>query len=629
MDSVISQIKNDPIETINSLSESKLDQIIKYTCHKYYDEESPIISDEIFDIMFNKMKEINPNYTHLEKTKDNSKLPIWMGSMNKIKPDTDDILKWKKKYSGPYLISDKLDGISALFENKKDTQKLYTRTGNDISHIIPYLNLPNISDSILIRGELVIDKSDFKLFEDKFADERHVVSGIVNCKNHDDEIITHLKFIAYQVINFEDNFTPHQEIEYLKNIGLETVSCKLLDDICNHTLSVILSESREKSKYLIDGIIIMDNKYYPLITSGNPKHAFAFKMIFDDQKAESIVTDVIWQPSKYGYLKPRIRIEPVLLKSDSSKKGIKIEYLTGKNARYIINNKIGIGSIIELVRGGDVIPEVTKVLKSSEPKMPDCKYHWNETQVEIILDEKDESKEVKIKRIHSFFAALSIKGVSIGIYTKLYDNGYDNVKKILNITVDKLMEIETIKEKSANNIYNEIQKCKTQMTLINLMIGCGVFGRGFGKSRLQSILITYPYIREMFAQLTTDKLLEKITDLSGFNTKTAKQFVNNFEQFNNFIIKNNLTIISQDLSVKDDTHTTGIFKDKTILFTGFKDKELTSFIENNGGKVVGNLVKNLNILIAKDLTKSSNKLTQSKEKGITIYSLEQFNQKYR
>ena len=89
----------------------------------------------------------------------------------------------------------------------------------------------------------------------------------------------------------------------------------------------------------------------------NPDHAFAFKMMLSEQVAEAKVVDVIWTPSKDGYLKPRVQIEPIKLS------GVTIEYATGKNAQFIEKNRIGVGAVIQIVRSGDVIPDIIKIVK--------------------------------------------------------------------------------------------------------------------------------------------------------------------------------------------------------------------------------------------------------------------------
>ena len=89
-------------------------------------------------------------------------------------------------------------------------------------------------------------------------------------------------------------------------------------------------------------------------------------MVLGDQIAESKVVDVIWSPSKDGYLKPKVQLQPVELG------GAEIRFATLHNAEFVIKNKIGIGAVVQLIRSGDVIPKVQKVIKPArEGKMPD------------------------------------------------------------------------------------------------------------------------------------------------------------------------------------------------------------------------------------------------------------------
>ena len=74
-------------------------------------------------------------------------------------------------------------------------------------------------------------------------------------------------------------------------------------------------------------------------------------MVLSDQVVEAKVVDVLWAPSKDGYLKPRVRIEPVVIG------GARIEYATAFNGAFV-ENKIGIGAVVRMVRSGDVIPYI-------------------------------------------------------------------------------------------------------------------------------------------------------------------------------------------------------------------------------------------------------------------------------
>ena len=114
-------------------------------------------------------------------------LPIHMGSMTKVKPDTSKLKNWIKKYEGPYVISDKLDGISIMlhYENKDTTPKIYTRgngkVGSDASALSKYIKFPKIEteEPIYIRGELLIKKSQWKFFKTEYKNPRNAVSGLM------------------------------------------------------------------------------------------------------------------------------------------------------------------------------------------------------------------------------------------------------------------------------------------------------------------------------------------------------------------------------------------------------------------------------------------------------------------
>ena len=154
------------------------------------------------------------------------------------------------------------------------------------------------------------------------------------------------------------------------------------DTVTNNVLSELLIEWRDLYDYEIDGVICSNDESYPR-KSGNPEHAFAFKMVLGDQVAEAKVVDVIWTPSKDGYLKPRVQIEPITLG------GVKIEFATGFNAKFIEDNRIGVGAIVRLVRSGDVIPHILAVVvPASQAQMPNVSYEWNDTRVDVILKDK-------------------------------------------------------------------------------------------------------------------------------------------------------------------------------------------------------------------------------------------------
>ena len=102
-------------------------------------------------------------------------------------------------------------------------------------------------------------------------------------------------------------------------------------------------------------------------------------MVLSDQTAETFVVDVIWSPSKDGYLKPRIRVDPVQVG------GVTIEYTTGFNGAFIRDNKIGVGAKVKLIRSGDVIPYIEEVIDKAPRQRCHQMVHMNGLNLILIL----------------------------------------------------------------------------------------------------------------------------------------------------------------------------------------------------------------------------------------------------
>ena len=166
-------------------------------------------------------------------------------------------------------------------------------------------------------------------------------------------------------------------------------------------------------------------------------------MVISDQIAEAKVVDVVWSPSKSGYLKPRVRIEPIKLG------GVTIEYATGFNGKFIQDNKIGIGAIIQIIRSGDVIPYIKSITAPAEvTKMPTDKYHWTDTNVDIVIDNVDVNETVQLKNITDFFKGLEVDGIGIGNVKKIMKAGYTSVPAILKMTKEDFQKVEGFKTKT-------------------------------------------------------------------------------------------------------------------------------------------------------------------------------------
>ena len=647
----IEKFKSEGISVFKSLSEDELTDMLKEAIDKYYGEkEESIFTDEEYDILreyvlkkYPKNKTAKDQHINLNVDKNKVKLPYEMWSMDKIKPDTKALDKFKNKFTGPYVISCKLDGISALYSTEENqsaygavspSRHLYTRGngtyGESIDHLIPYLNLPT-EKNITIRGELIIKE---KVFQEKYSktykNSRNFITGIKNTKTLTQKEIDKIKdldFVAYEVIKPE-NLKPSEQFNKL--IELETITVEhspniINEQLTNQYLSEQLIKWREEYEYAIDGIICIDDKIYPR-ENKNPEHAFAFKMVLSDQVVEAKVIDIIWTPSKDGYLKPRVQIEPVTVA------GATINYATGFNAKFIKDYKIGVGAIIRLIRSGDVIPHIEEVITpASVPLMPKEEYYWNETNVDIILTSKENDKTVLIKNLTGFFKALEVEGLKEANIKKIVEIGGNTIPKILKMSIIDFEEAENFKKKMATKIYNSIQKQIGKASLAELAAASNIFGRGFGEKRIQIILTAEPTI--LTNPEPTEEKIKKVKEIDGLALKTATQFVKAIPKFIKFLEETNLQHkLSKDKDAdKDkDPDKNHPLNSKVIVMSDFKSKtmtkkDLTAKLVKLGAKVETNLTSKTDILIVGDITKETGKIKKAKEQPQTqIVELEEF-----
>ena len=628
----IRDFKKGGVGFLKTLTEAQLSKMIKTANDAYYCEGSSVMSDDQYDILReytldkypeNEMAKAGHTACDMIIQKNKVKLPYEMWSMDKIKPDSNALPKWSKKYKGPYVLSCKLDGVSGLYTTEGEYAMLYTRgngkIGQDVSHMIPYLRLPT-EKGIVIRGEFIIQKQVFsEKYSTEFANPRNFVAGVVNQKKIVLEKLKDIDFVAYEVIKPE--MKPSEQFLFLNKQNVETVKYLVEKNISNENMSELLVEWRKNYKYEIDGVICANDEIYKR-TSGNPEHAFAFKMVLSDQIAEVKVVDVIWTASKDGYLKPRVQVEPITLG------GVKIEYATGFNAKFIDDNKIGVGALIKLVRSGDVIPHILEVVRPApEALMPSVLYKWNNTRVDILLLDKSADKTVQEKVITGFFKGISVDGMGEGIVKRIISAGYDSVPKILAMSKENFLEIDGFKEKLATKIYNNIREKLETASLAKLMHATNIFGRGFGEKRLVSILDKYPKILVSDESNVDKEIL--LGDVSGIAKKSAMLFVEKIPEFvkwaNEAKVSKRLVYEKPKLStlVKDN-----ILYGKSIVMTGFRDKELSDKIEKYGAKIGSSVSKNTFVLLVKDIDENTGKAEQARKLDITIMTPEMFKTKY-
>jgi len=619
----IELFKKEGVGILKTLSENEVSNMLRQANNAYYCDSKPIMNDNEYDILRETTLSMYPEneaalegHTNCNMDVDKKKvtLPYEMWSMDKIKPDTKALSNWQIKYTGPYVLSCKLDGVSGLYSTEGEEPKLYTRgngkIGQDVSHLIPYLNLPK-DKNVVLRGEFIIKKAVFKAnYKEKFANPRNFVAGVINQKKIEPEKYNNIDFVIYEVI--KPSSKPSEQFSYLESFSnINIVKYANHHEINNNLLSDLLVEWRNNYDYEIDGVICIDDKIYER-ASGNPEHAFAFKMVLSDQIAEAKVLDVIWTPSKDGYLKPRVQIEPIVLG------GVTIEYATGFNAKFIKDNSIGIGSLIKLVRSGDVIPHIVEVIQSSsEPMMPKEKYIWNETEVDIMLENKETNETVINKTITGFFKIIGVEGLSTGNIKRITDAGNNSIPKIIRMTKDDFLKVEGFKDKLATKISNGISEKIKSTSLPELMQATNIFGRGFGEKRFKLILTVEPDI--LTSPVSNEEKVDKVKMISGMAEKTANKFVKYIDEFLKWVTEagleyklNENQVISENIDIGHPLY------NKKIVMTGFRDNDLIEQLKQVGADMSSTVNKNTYIVIVKDKTISTGKLDEARKLSLAI-----------
>ena len=627
----MAEFKKEGLSSLKKRTESELSKMIRDANDAYYCNNKPILTDNEYDVLreftaekYPDNKAVKEGHTECKIVKGKVKLPFEMWSMDKIKPDTKALEKWMKTYKGPYVLSCKLDGVSGLYSTVGGVPKLYTRgngkIGQDVSHLIKFLDLPDTPD-IVIRGEFIIEKETFqKKYADTFANPRNFVGGLVNQKKVNSEKFADLDFVAYEVIRPE--LTPSQQMSYLEEtLGVNTVRNVTEKTVTNELLSELLVAWRDDYKYEIDGVICINDGIYSR-TTGNPDHAFAFKMVLSDQVAETKVLDVIWTPSKDGYLKPRVQIDPVVLG------GAKIEYATGFNGKFIEDNNIGVGALIKLVRSGDVIPHIVAVIQpASQPLMPSVPYIWNDTHVDIMLKDKSADSTVKEKTITGFFKILGVGGVGRGNVKRLISAGFDTVPKIIDMVKEDFLTVEGFKDKLANKIRDGIQKKVAEASLPELMHATNLFGRGFASVRFEAILKQVPDI--LVSKKSDAEKLQQLVAIEGMAKKSAEKFLIHAPIFVDWATNAGLEkrLHYQPIKLSADPEHL-LFGEKWVM-TGFRDKELMEKLKKVGAEQQSAVSKKTFMVIVKDKDEDTGKAEEARKLGIPVMTPEEIVAKYK
>ena len=630
--------------------------IIEYNIQ--YREGTPTISDQEYDYLIERLVKEQPNSELLnmaviEEPKENRKcaLPIPMYSLEKDKS----VEEFQKHLSSNGLpkdtacvISPKLDGIS-LVVDESPPKKAWTRGDGEVGQesTVHFDNMArndrNDFRYVHSYGEAIISKENWvKCFLGKispyngkpYKSARNTVGGLLNTDDPREEL-KYVDYIRYgtSVDGSVDKLAYNRDKVEMLGIcnSLNAVEFKYRVCKANEITEDLLDNLYQdwSKDYQIDGLVIDINDKNIRNNIGrernnNPKYARAIKLPKWGENAIVKVLNITWQVSKQGNLKPVINIEPTDIG------GATISNVTAYNAKYLFDNHIAVGSIIEITRSGDVIPKHLKTISWDEFEFdnmmeeiacPSCgdDVFWDDTDTELFCVNPD-CDEMRIGKLVHFFKTLEVEEFGEPTIIKFYKAGYQKPLDVLKMSITDILSIEGFANKSTNNLLKEFQKLKDNgTTLAKLIHACDSMEGRLGSKMIQLIF------DEISGDDPYDQKVERLIQINGIAEKSAVLFNSGMQKFLKPEFQelfNYITILNENVM----EITGNKFKGFRMCFTGVRpSKEQEKYLIENGAEVVSGISSKTTHLVVKDLsdkTLRSEKSTKAMSLGVEIITME-------
>ncbi|HJB24209.1 MAG TPA: NAD-dependent DNA ligase LigA [Candidatus Jeotgalibaca pullicola] len=638
----------------------------------YYVLDKPTISDYEYDQLYQELVDIETDYPELitsesptqrvggkilpgfEKVEHDVPMLSLGNAFNK-----EDLLNFDQRIkrltddSVQYICELKIDGLAVSLRYENGVfQRGATRgdgvVGEDITQnlrtvkAIPLrLKQPYTFE---VRGECYMPKSSFaKLNEERdekgqeiFANPRNAAAGSLRQLDSSVTASRNLNIFLYGAADFDDLDVSSQSrlLEKLADIGLRTNPERRIFTSMEDVWSFIeeMTEKRTELTYDIDGIVIKVDDFSTQEEIGYtvkaPRWAIAYK--FPAEEKETILRDIEWTVGRTGVVTPTAVMDPVFIA------GSTVQRASLHNVDLLEEKDVRIGDTVVIHKAGDIIPEILHVVlekrhSDSQPYAipefcPACDSKLAHLEEEVALRCLNPKCPAQMKEGLSHFVsrnAMNITGLGVRVVSQMYEKGLVNdLSDLYTLTMDDLLKLDKIKEKSATNILTAIDASR-ENSLERLVFGLGIRNVGSKAARM---------LAEEFE--TIDRLMdatkEEIESIEGFGEIIAESVVAFFsleevheliEAFRNNGV--NLTYKGRRKAEKVDTPS--IWQGKTVVLTGklhhYTRQEATEMIQDLGGKVTGSVSKNTDWLVAGD--EAGSKLTKAQSLGVPVWSEEE------
>ena len=608
-------------------------EILKHK-NLYY-QGKPEISDYEYDKLEEELKSLEPNSSVLsfvgssyfkgEKVEHASK----MLSLNKTYK-LEELERWMD--SKEVISTFKIDGSSCslIYESGKlivAKTRGDGRFGEKITNKVLYIDhvpkkLESYTKDFEVRGEIFCREEDFihlaqtmeKQNLERPTSQRNIVAGLLGRKENI-ELAKYLSFQAFEFISNEEKLkTEEEKFKLLRDLGFETPEYNKSKN--KKEIEVQVEQAREfmsQGDYLIDGLVVSFNdlELHDRLgeTAHHPRYKIAFK--FEGEMKPTVIKNISWQVSRNGVLTPVANVEKVELS------GANVSRVTLHNFGLVRQFNLKAGDKINIIRSGEVIPKFIDVVRSSENVFEyplDCPSCGEKTFIDDIrLLCKNSLCPEKIKdEILNFIRKVGIENLSDKRLVESIDNGLvKDIPSLFDLTVERLMTLDKVKEKLAAKIVESINDSK-EMELVTFLSSLGISGGAYNKC--EKVVHNGHDSWEKVKKLTPQKLIE----IESFAEKSSNDFYESLKSkipLGEELLEKGVKL--KKSAFKTDTNIAG----KKFCITGslsMKRADLQKLIKENGGIAVSSVSSATDFLITKDKESSSSKFKKAKDLGIPI-----------
>lgn len=637
--------------------------------HEYYVQDRPTVEDFVYDKLYQELVDLEAKHPRLIQEdsptqrvggivsagfeKVTHEIPLY--SLNDAFSEAD-LVAFDRRvtralgYAPRYMCELKIDGlsISLRYENGKFVRGATRGDGtigeNITENIKTVRSIPlelTQPYSMEVRGECYMPKTSFVQLNqgreeaglEVFANPRNAAAGSLRQLDSKVTAQRQLSSFIYTVADAGMLHVTNQE-EALKELGTlgfkinpESRVCETIEEVWAYINEYQLT--RSELPYDIDGVVIKVNEFTAQddlgFTVRAPRWAIAYK--FPPEEVETTIEAIEWTIGRTGVVTPTAVMTPVKVA------GTTVSRASLHNRDYIEAKDIRLNDQVVIYKAGDIIPEVAYVITDKRPadsqvydiptRCPVCESELVHLAEEVALRCVNPKCPAQMKEGLNHFVsrnAMNIDGLGPRILEQLFEkNLVHDVADLYTLTESDFLQLDKVKEKSANNFLEAIQKSK-ENSAERLLFGLGI--RHVGAKAAKILL-------EHFGDIVTlsQASKEDIANLYSIGQVIADSVVNYFDhdEARELIAEFqaagvNLRYLGKTAS--DLARIDSVFKDKRIVLTGklshFTREEAKAKIENLGGTIVGSVSKKTDFVIAGE--EAGSKLTKATALGITVWT---------